>query len=294
MSFDNITIIGFGEVGQALAGDFLAFGKKIHVYDLLLKDKNSKPSIAVKTMGVNAYASHAEAAQKGELIICAVTAAQTIAAAQEVAKAKLEGQYYLDLNSASPASKLAASQAIAPAGGRYIEASVMSPIHPKRIASPILLGGPYARGFAYIAPELGLSDAKFYADEWGKTAATKLCRSVMIKGLEALISESMLSAYYYGVQDEVLTSLNNLFPHPDWKNYAHYMIARTLEHGVRRAEEMREAAKTVQEAGIEPLMSLATAQRQEWGALFKEALKYKALDEQIGEIRSHLKLEEIQ
>ena len=44
------------------------------------------------------------------------------------------------------------------------------------------------------------------------------------------------------------------------------MISRALLHGKRRAEEMREVAVTVAEAGLEPLMSSATAERQDWAA----------------------------
>jgi hypothetical protein len=44
------------------------------------------------------------------------------------------------------------------------------------------------------------------------------------------------------------------------------MISRSLQHGRRRAEEMREVARTVAEAGIDPWMSDACAQRQEWAA----------------------------
>ena len=46
----------------------------------------------------------------------------------------------------------------------------------------------------------------------------------------------------------------------------HHLISRALQHGVRRAEEMREAAVTVAGAHLEPLMSEATAARQEWTA----------------------------
>ena len=49
------------------------------------------------------------------------------------------------------------------------------------------------------------------------------------------------------------------------------MVSRALEHGVRRAEEMREAAQTVREAGIEPLMAPATAEREQWAAAYGEA-----------------------
>jgi hypothetical protein len=87
----------------------------------------------------------------------------------------------------------------------------------------------------------------------------------------------MLAARHYGVEKTVLDSLSDLLPLPDWDRVARYMIARALEHGVRRAEEMREAAKTIAESGIEPLMARATAERQDWSAARREALA-KAAD----------------
>ncbi|HKX55480.1 MAG TPA: DUF1932 domain-containing protein, partial [Xanthomonadales bacterium] len=108
-------------------------------------------------------------------------------------------------------------------------------------------------------------------------AASKMCRSVVVKGMEALLTESLLAARYHGVEQEVLASLGEMFPHPDWQRQAHYMITRSLEHGVRRAEEMREAAQTVAEAGIEPWMSEACVQRQDWAAQFGGALEQREL-----------------
>jgi 3-hydroxyisobutyrate dehydrogenase-like beta-hydroxyacid dehydrogenase len=144
----------------------------------------------------------------------------------------------------------------------------MSPINPQRLAAPILLGGAHARDFEPVARAIGFSGASFYSEIPGKTAAAKLCRSVIIKGMEALIAESLLAARHYGVEEDVLASLGNLFPHPDWDAHARYMIGRTLQHGTRRAAEMREAARTVAEAKIDPWMSNATALRQAWaGAL---------------------------
>jgi len=95
----------------------------------------------------------------------------------------------------------------------------------------------------------------------------------VVKGIEAALTEALLAARYHGVEDEVLASLGGMFLHPDWRRQAQYMISRSLEHGVRRAEEMREAAKTVAEAGIVPLMSEACAQRQDWSAQFSTALE---------------------
>ena len=95
---------------------------------------------------------------------------------------------------------------------------------------------------------------------------------MVIKGVEALLTESLLAARHYGVEQVVLDSLSDLLPLPNWNKTAQYMISRSLEHGSRRAEEMREAARTVEEAGVAGLMSRAIAERQDWAAGHKAAL----------------------
>jgi len=257
----RVALIGFGEVGQTLAQDLV--GKaELAAWDIAF-------SVEVPS-GVRAAVSAPDAVRGAELIVSAVTADQDLAAAQSVGP--LEGAFFLDLNSCSPGQKVASAQAIHAAGGRYVEAAVMSPIGPKRIASPMLLGGPHARDFLEAAAGLGFTGATAYSEIIGQAAATKLCRSVMIKGVEALLTESMLAARHYGVEQVVLNSLSDLLPLPDWNRTAQYMISRSLEHGTRRAEEMREAARTVEEAGVAGLMSRAIAERQDWAAGHKAAL----------------------
>jgi 3-hydroxyisobutyrate dehydrogenase-like beta-hydroxyacid dehydrogenase len=152
------------------------------------------------------------------------------------------------------------------AGGRYIEAAVMSPIGPKRIATPMLIGGRHADGFLPIARSLGFTGIRVFDVRVGRASAAKMCRSVMTKGLEALLTEGLLAARHHGVEAAVLESLHDLLPAVDWQRLANYMIGRSQLHGRRRAEEMREAALAVSEAGIEPVMSLACAARQDWAA----------------------------
>lgn len=263
MSINKIALIGFGEVGQILADDLaVKTAADIGAFDIRFDDAQSGPSKAIAKNAAQKALSTTSCVCDADLVISAVTAASTVKAAQAVGAALKKDAWYLDLNSASPAAKQQAAAAIEKAGGRYVEASVMSPIEPKRLAAPILLGGQYAREFEADAKALGFSNASFYSETPGKTAAAKLCRSVVVKGMEALISESLLAAQFYGVEDDVITSLENLFPHPDWREHARYMIARTLQHGPRRAEEMREAARTVADAGVDPWMTNATVMRQ--------------------------------
>jgi hypothetical protein len=70
-----------------------------------------------------------------------------------------------------------------------------------------------------------------------------MCRSVMIKGLEAMVIESFTAARAYGVEDAVVASLYETFPGIDWEKQAAYFFQRVIEHGRRRSEEVREVAR---------------------------------------------------
>lgn len=277
----KICLLGFGEVGQVLAEDLLANASaelEVCSFDKAFIDPDSSLVKALfQHSSVTPVLCSQDAAKGCQLVISAVTAGQALTAAESVLPRLETGAYFLELNSVSPAVKQAVSRKVAAVGGRFVEGSILSPIEPQRLHAPILLGGLYAREFLPLGLQLGFSGMQFCSEELGKAAATKMCRSVMIKGIEALLAESLLAARYYGVEQQVLTSLNNLFPMPNWPDHAHYMISRSLEHGVRRAEEMREVALTVADAGIQPQMSQGCVGRQEWASQFKAALEHDDL-----------------
>jgi 3-hydroxyisobutyrate dehydrogenase-like beta-hydroxyacid dehydrogenase len=108
-----------------------------------------------------------------------------------------------------------------------------------------------------------------------------MCRSVIVKGMEALLGESLLAARRYGVEGAVLESLGSLLNSDDWRAQARYMISRSLVHGRRRAEEMREVARTVGEAGFEPRMSSACAVWQDWASAHRAAAAHEDLNDML-------------
>ena len=120
-------------------------------------------------------------------------------------------------------------------------------------------------------------DVKVVSAQLGVASAIKMCRSVMIKGLEALVIESYAAARAYGVEDHVLPTLQETFPGIDWTQQGAYFFSRVVQHGQRRAEEMRESARTVQEAGFEPIMTRAIADKQQWVADQARAGVFKEL-----------------
>jgi hypothetical protein len=84
----------------------------------------------------------------------------------------------------------------------------------------------------------------------------------MIKGFEAMTIECFTTARAYGVEDAVLASFTETFPGIDWEKQGAYFFQRVIEHGRRRAEEVREVAETVREAGLTPWSAQGTAERQ--------------------------------
>ena len=269
MDLNHVGVIGFGEVGRIFCKGLQAQSgvESISTWDLkfAVQDTGQLESAKAVALGVRAASSVADLAGKVGLVISAVTASNTFAVAEAAAKHIRPGTVFLDLNSASPGTKQKSAAVVDAAGGHYVEAGVMTSIPPYGIKVPMLLGGSKAAELALQLKTWGC-DAKVVSDQLGIASAIKMCRSVMIKGLEALVIESYTTARAYGVEDHVLATLQETFPSIDWSQQGAYFFSRVVQHGKRRAEEMREAANTVQEAGFEPVMTAAIANKQQWVA----------------------------
>jgi 3-hydroxyisobutyrate dehydrogenase-like beta-hydroxyacid dehydrogenase len=258
----NIAFIGYGEVGRILAEDLTALGHRIDAYDTKLGgEQGNALREHASTIGTTLAATHADAVRGAELVVSAVTASQAVAVAQAAALAINRGAFFLDVNSASPGAKCRAAEIVNAAGGRYVEGAVMTSVPPYRIKVPLLLGGPDAAACTPLLEALGFAP-RVASHKLGVASATKMCRSVMIKGLEAMVIESFTAARHYGVEDAVLASLQETFPGIDWEKQGAYFFQRVIEHGRRRSEEMREVAVTVREAGLDAHSASGTANRQ--------------------------------
>jgi 3-hydroxyisobutyrate dehydrogenase-like beta-hydroxyacid dehydrogenase len=270
----RIALIGYGEVGRILAEDLRARGAALSAFDLEFTAAATPQADAMRhharRHGVAVTDSHVQAVREAELVISAVTASQAVAVAQSCAAALPRGCFFLDFNSASPGAKVGAAELVNAAGGRYVEGAVMTSVPPYRIKVPLLLGGPDAAALLPVLKGLGFA-AVVASERLGIASATKMCRSVMIKGLEAMTIEAFITARHYGVEDAVIASLQETFPGIDWEKQGAYFFQRVIEHGRRRSEEVREVAVTVREAGLEPWSAAGTAERQAWVADLADA-----------------------
>lgn len=275
----RIGVIGYGEVGKIFCAGLRPQVQAVGAWDLTFVDPLSGASHQADARGANLRAcdSMADLCADAELLVSAVTASNTLAVAEEAARHLRPGTVFLDLNSASPGTKQQACACIEAAGGRYVEAGVMTSVPPHGIRVPMLLGGGTAARLVPMLMSWGMA-ATVVSDQIGMASAIKMCRSVMIKGLEALVIESYTTARAYGVEDHMIPTLQETFPGIDWPQVGAYFFSRMVQHGQRRAEEMRESAATVREAGFEPLMATAIADKQQWVADQAKAGAFEGID----------------
>lgn len=262
----RIAIVGFGEVGGIFGADFAAAGLSVSVYDRLFAVEESRKRMFQKATSakVQTCDSLSEVIEGAELVISAITASEAVDVAREASNILRSGQFYMDMNSVSPETKMKIAQQIGRSGANFVEAAAMAAVKPHRLKIPMLLGGANARELTVKLKALGM-DVSPVSERIGVASAVKMCRSVVMKGLAALAIESLFAARRYGAEDAVIASFEETYPSMGWaKGLPDALTKRAVQHSRRRAAEMREVCETLNGVGITPRMASSTADLQDW------------------------------
>ncbi|MBN9671508.1 NAD(P)-dependent oxidoreductase [Roseibium aggregatum] len=260
---EKITFIGFGEAASAIVSGWGPSRHEVFTYDIKLDDPSTRGEIVDRCskFGVWPCDTPQEALQDADLVLSTVTADQATEAARAASPFLKAGQVWLDLNSCAPSSKVKSAGLIEAAGGQYVDVAVMAPVYPKLNRVPLLVAGPHADEIAPRLAGLPMSP-RVVPGDIGAASSIKMIRSIMVKGLEALTAECTLAAVAAGVQDEVFASLLKSHPGTDWPAQTFYNFERSMVHGARRAAEMEEVARTLQDLGLPSDMVTSTVKWQ--------------------------------
>lgn len=252
------TFIGFGEAGRAFAtAGARAFDRKT-----LHERERGAMVAAYQVADVDGMDDAASALAGAQVVLSLVTADQALAAAHDCAPLLGPGALWLDMNSVAPGTKRRAAEAIEASGGRYVDVAVMAPVLPARKNVPLSVSGPHAQAALEALSLLGFANVAVAGAAIGDASAIKMIRSVMVKGLEALSAECALAADRAGVTDAVTALLDASWKHQSWGERFDYNLDRMMAHGLRRAAEMEEVAVTLEDLGVDPLMTRGTIARQ--------------------------------
>jgi len=259
----KIAIIGFGEAGQHIASGLKTAGDvEITVWDILFPDAGKGAQLRARAdeIGIAPARDAAEALAGADIVLSAVTTDQSLVAAEQLAPYLPQGVLFLDLNSTSPGKKQKVAKVIEGVGAHMVEAAVMDMVPPHGHKVPMLLAGEKA---AEAVEKLAPFGMRLEALEGGigKASTIKMCRSVFMKGISAILMECLVAADKAGARDAVLSSIGKTYPGIDWEALATRTLSGLSLHAGRRAGEMEEVAITLRELNVEPYTAEATAKR---------------------------------
>jgi 3-hydroxyisobutyrate dehydrogenase-like beta-hydroxyacid dehydrogenase len=242
----RIAVLGLGEAGDILATDLAA------VADVVGFDPARDRSGAAYAVADSAAACVADSA-----VVMALTAAPDASALLDSVFDSLPSDaVYADFSSSSPGLKAELAEKAATRGIRFVDAVLMSPVPRERIATPTQAAGSGAARLAELLNPLGMR-IEVIGDRAGDAAARKLLRSIMVKGLTALLIESLRTADALELADwfseHISETLTTITP-----EFLTRLLDGTSEHSVRRVHEMIAAVEMVRASGGVPNMTEAT------------------------------------
>ncbi|MGB0844919.1 MAG: DUF1932 domain-containing protein [Alphaproteobacteria bacterium] len=264
----NVAFIGFGEASQAIVKGWQSANLDISninicAYDIKTDDPATSKSKQAdyEALKVTGHATLTDAVSNADYVLSAVTASQAHTVAKQAASKLKQGALFFDLNSCAPQTKQASAELLHSGLGLYVDTAVMTPIYPDMHRSAMSLCGPHAKAGISWMESMNMVPT-FVEGDVGAASMIKMVRSIMIKGVEALTTEFVLTAVEAGVEDQVINSLGSHFPGLDWTKFSAYLMERVATHGVRRAEEMEEVCLTIEGLGLEPMITNGTVKRQ--------------------------------
>lgn len=273
----KIGFIGFGEasfnIAAGLAGEGIIH---IHAYD---KFWNIEPQSKIVTQrakdaGVNLVKSISELIEISDIVISSVSANLAVALAEESAIYLKPGQLYVDINSAGPDTKVAANEIVSKTKALFVDVAVMGTVPGNGHKVPMLASGAGAKEFAETMNRYGMNITLLEGPA-GKSSASKMFRSIFMKGFVTLLLETVMASHQYGIEDDVLASIEETLTDGPFLPIINGLLTRGVIHSERREHEMDEVLTTLNNLQVDSTMSKATKAKLKWctDQKFKEFFK---------------------
>ena len=240
----TIALLGLGEAGGRFARDLRDAGVAVRGYDPL------------PATGPDA-ASAAEAAAGADVVLSANSAADAADAVRSVVGVLGPGQTFADVNTGSPELKAELAGIVAPTGAGFADVALMAPVPGNGIATPALASGPGAARFAELLVPLGMP-VELVGDEPGAAAERKLLRSIVWKGIAAVILEATVAGEAAGEADAVRAEILGILAGAD-EALVERMLTGSRTHATRRTHEMEAVGEMLRDLGVPSWMSDGSA-----------------------------------
>lgn len=246
----RVAVFGLGEAGSLIARDLASAGVEVHGYD---------PAAVPTPVGVKRHDEPSSSVVGADLIL-AITAAEDARRAMDQALGLINtDSVYADMATASPMLEgelagRAASREIA-----FADVALMAPVPGRGLSTPALASGTGANRFASLLKPFG-ADITVIGVEAGLASGRKLIRSVVTKGLAALLVEAGEAGDAHGDGEWVRDHIEDFLTALD-RDVIERLVSGTSRHARRRLIEMEAVAEFLTDLGVEPHMARATTER---------------------------------
>ncbi|MFN8348249.1 MAG: 4-oxalomesaconate tautomerase [Spirosomataceae bacterium] len=224
----KIAVLGLGEAGSHFANDLAEMGVKVTGYDPN-PIRKLHPAVVVKN-------SNSEAARSADIIFSANLSSVSVEIAEELVSVLQPHQFFCEMNTSGPAKKQKIASVLAPSGVKMIDLAIMAPVPPKGIMTPLLASGEYASAFSEKIKLLHL-DLKYVENsQIGEAATRKLLRSIVYKGIAAVVCEAMEAGKAFDMEAYIRGQISSLIGGND--DLIDRFVEGSRTHAVRRMHEM--------------------------------------------------------
>ena len=272
----NIGFIGYGEAAFNIS---LGLGREgisgIRATDAMMNHEIMGKQVHTRAeqAGVTLVNTNKEIAQWADIVFAAVPSSFTMDVCNDVKECLRPGQLYVDVSASTPATKEAIWDAIKDTGVLFADAAMLGSLPKDKHQVPITASGNGAEKFHELMTPWGMK-ITLAGDKAGSASAIKLVRSIFMKGIAALMIDTMQAADAYGVSDEIVASLSKSLDGISFQSHLDRLVTGTALHCTRRAAELKGSVAMLEEAKLAPEMTLAAKHRHEMLETYKFAEKY--------------------
>jgi 3-hydroxyisobutyrate dehydrogenase-like beta-hydroxyacid dehydrogenase len=261
----KLGFIGFGEAAFNIAKGLKGEGMdEIIAYDKFWKDAPGSELICQRATEaqVRLVPTHQELVEKSEMVVSAVSADMAVSLAKTSRPFLKPGQMYVDINATSPMTKEEIDKIISPVA-LFVDCAVMGPVPTYKHKVPVSVSGSGAKAFTDIMMPFGMN-ITFMDAPAGSASASKMFRSIFMKGFVVLLLEMLTAAHKYKVEDDVLLSVKETLTAGPLLEVVNGLIGRGVIHSERREHEMDEVIATLETLRVDGIMSKATKAKLRW------------------------------
>jgi 3-hydroxyisobutyrate dehydrogenase-like beta-hydroxyacid dehydrogenase len=244
----RIAVFGLGEAGGSIATDLAGRGALVHGYD---------PAAHQSTPpGVTRHGDPITAVHTADLVLAVTAAVDAEQAVTQALDAIPAAAVYADLSTAAPALKERLADHARRRRLAFVDVALMSTVPGNGMATPQLVSGSGVERYLEVLGPLGLG-AEAVGGRAGAAATRKLLRSVVTKGLAAILIEALRAGGAAGLRNWLWEHLVAELEALDGR-FVRRLVEATGPHAERRQHEMEAATRMLIDLGVEPRMTAAT------------------------------------